>query len=261
MAIFTVAELRHALENDELLLLYQAQVDMRTGRFAGIECAIRWQHPTKGFLHAVPFVNDVPPSGLAPEFMRFIVRTGARQVARWRALSIAVPRFSINAWPGSIGRELLGDIVDATREFGIEVGLVEVETQPEATYDSAMCARLQEFRDAGIRVALDDFGDGDLRFAWLRGAPFDVVKIGVAFAKNAGRPYDDAVISSAVAFARAIGAVTVAEGVETVVIRDRLVELGCDIGQGYLWSKQVIADELPAVIRAIVIDGTTLPTY
>ena len=88
-----------------------------------------------------------------------------------------------------------------------------------------------------------------------------MVKIGVAFAKNAGRPYDDAVTSSAVAFARAIGAVTVAEGVETIAIRDRVRELGCDIGQGYLWSRQVEADALPAVIQAIVIDGTTLPTH
>jgi EAL domain-containing protein (putative c-di-GMP-specific phosphodiesterase class I) len=258
VATFSFAELRHALDHDELLLLYQEQVEMRTGRFAGIECAIRWQHPTMGLLHAVPFVDDVPPSGLAPDFMRFIVRTATRQVARWRERSVAIPRFAINAWPGSIDRELLVDILDATREFGIDVGLIEVETQPEATYDSAMCARLQVFRDAGVRVALDDFGDGDLRFAWLRGAPFDVVKIGVAFAKNAGRPYDDAVTASAVAFARAIGAVTVAEGVETVMIRDRLVELGCDIGQGYLWSRQVVADELPAVIRAIGIDGSDL---
>ena len=255
---FAAAELRRALDRSELLLLYQAQVAMDSGRFAGIECAIRWQHPTQGRLHAVPFVNDVPPSGLAPEFMRFIVRTASQQVARWRERSIDIPRFSINAWPTSIGDELLADSLRACDDAGIPPGLLEIETQPEATYDSAMCARLQEFRDAGIRVALDDFGDGDLRFAWLRGAPFDVVKIGIAFAKNAGRPYDDAVTSSAVAFARAIGAVTVAEGVETVVIRDHLVELGCDIGQGYLWSQQVIADELPAVIRAIGIDGSTL---
>ncbi len=230
---------------------------MRTGVFAGIECAIRWQHPERGRLHAVPFVNDVPPSGLAPDFMRFIVRTAARQVARWRDDSLAVPRFSVNAWPGSIGPELIADILATCAEFGIDPGVFEVETQPEATYDAAMCARLQEVRGAGIRVALDDFGEGSLHFGWLRDAPFDVVKIPVMFAKHAGRPYDDAVISAAVAFARAIGAPTGAEGVETVAIRDRLLELGCDIGQGYLWSRQVEAHELPAVVRAIGIDGAT----
>ena len=228
---------------------------MRTGAFAGLECAIRWQHPERGRLHAVPFVNDVPPSGLAPEFMRFVVRTATRQVARWRDAGLDVPRYSVNAWPGSIGRELIDDILRETAEAGIEPGRLEVETQPEATYDAAMCARLQEFRDAGIRVALDDFGEGSLHFGWLRDAPFDVVKIPVMFGKHAGRAYDDAVITAAVAFAKAIGAPTVVEGVETQVLRDRLVALGCDIGQGYLWSQQVEAGELPAVVRAIDIDG------
>jgi EAL domain-containing protein (putative c-di-GMP-specific phosphodiesterase class I) len=252
---FTAAELRRALERDELLLLYQAQVDMRTGAFTGIECAIRWQHPERGRLHAVPFVNDVPSSGLAPEFMRFLVRTATRQVARWRDDGLDVPRFSVNAWPGSIGRELIDDILRETSRAGLAPGRLEVETQPEATYDAAMCARLQEFREAGIPVALDDFGEGSLHFGWLRDAPFDVVKIPVIFAKYAGRAYDDAVIGAAVGFARAIGAPTVAEGVETVAIRDRLLELGCDIGQGYLWSQQVEASEFPAVVRAIGIDG------
>lgn len=228
---------------------------MRTGAFAGVECAIRWQHPERGRLHAVPFVNDVPASGLAPDFMRFIVRTATRQVARWHDDGLDVPRYSVNAWPGSIGRELIDDILRECAAAGIEPGRFEVETQPEGVYDPAMCGRLQEFRDAGIRVALDDFGEGSLHFGWLRDAPFDVVKIPVMFGVHAGRPYDDAVITAAVAFAKAIGAPTVVEGVETVALRDRSLELGCDIGQGYLWSQQVEALEFPAVVRAIGIDG------
>lgn len=257
---FSAGELRRALDRSELLVLYQAQVAMGSGRLAGVECAIRWQHPTKGRLHAVPFVNDVPRSGLAPEFMRFLLHTTSQQVARWRERSIDIPRFSINAWPMSIGDELLADSLRACDDAGIPVGLLEIETQPEAVYDREMCDRLGSFRRAGIRVALDDFGDGDIRFAVLRAAPFDVVKLPVTFVKSAGGAYDDAVISSAVSFARAIGAATIAEGVETIAIRDRVRELGCDIGQGYLWSRQVEADALPAVIRAIGVDGTTLPT-
>ena len=80
------------------------------------------------------------------------------------------------------------------------------------------------------------------------------------FGKNAGRPYDDAIITATVAFAKAIGAPTVVEGVGTVRVRDRLLELGCDIGQGYLWSQQVEADAFPAVVRAIGIDGSSLST-
>lgn len=252
--MFAADELRRALERDELFLLYQAQVDLGTGRFAGIECAIRWRHPTRGVLHAVPFVNDVPPAGLAPAFMRFIVGTAVAQIARWRASGLMVPRFSVNVWPGSIGPELLEDALRSCAAAGIAPSLLEIEAQPESVFDPAMCARLQEFRHRGIRVALDDYGDGDLRFAWLRDAPFDVVKLPVSFVRDGGA-FGEAIVAGAVAFARAIGAETVAEGIETVAARDRMRGPGIDIGQGYLWSRQVEADAFPAVVAAIGIDG------
>ena len=260
MPTFSRQELRRAVERGELFLLYQAQVELRTGHFAGIECAIRWRHPTRGLLHAVPFVNDVPPAGLAPTFMRFLLDTAAHQVAAWRAMSLDVPRFAVNAWPDSIGPELLDDALQACARAGIEPASLEIETQPEALYDEVMCERLRMFRDAGVRVALDDFGDGDLRYASLRDAPFDVVKLPTTFVLRAGHRYDDMVIAAGVAFARSIGATTVAEGVETVAVRDRVRELGCDTGQGYLWSRQVEAERLPDVVRAIGIDGSSLPT-
>ncbi len=255
--MFTGAELQHALDADELLLLYQAKVDMRTGKPVGVECAIRWRHPTQGLLHAMKFVNEVPPAGLAPDYMRFIVRTATRQMARWRAASVPFGRASVNAWPISIGRELIDDTLSAASEAGIAPGEIEVESQPEATYGPEIFAALRDFRDAGIRVALDDFGEGYLRFLSIRDAPFDVVKLPVHFVLRAGATFDDAVIAAGVGFARSIGAETVAEGVETIAIRDRVRELGCDIGQGFLWSQQVLGDELPAVLRAIRIDGAS----
>lgn len=253
--MFTAAELRRALEDDELFLLYQAQVDMRTGRPVGVECAIRWQHPVHGRLHATKFVDDVPPSGLAPDYMRFVVQTATRQMARWHDAGVPFGRASVNAWPVSIGPDLIDDIVSAASAAGVPLAEIEVESQPEADYGPQIFAALQQFRDAGIRVALDDFGEGALRFMAIRDAPFDVVKLPVHFVLRAGATYDDMVIAAGVGFARSIGAETVAEGVETTAIRDRVLALGCDIGQGYLWSQQVVAEELPAVIRAIGIDG------
>ncbi|HET9808678.1 MAG TPA: EAL domain-containing protein [Candidatus Limnocylindria bacterium] len=136
-------------------------------------------------------------------------------------------------------------------------GDIEIESQPEATYGPEIFKVLRDFRDAGLRVALDDFGEGNIHFTNMRDAPFDVVKLPVPFVKRAGAIYDDTVIAAAVGFARSIGAETVAEGVETVAIRDRVRDLGCGIGQGYLWSRQVLGDELPAVLRAIGLDGAS----
>lgn len=255
--MFTRAELQRALDADDLLLIYQAQVDMTTGKPVGVECAIRWRHPEQGLLHAMKFVNDVPPAGLARDYMRFIVRTATRQMARWRSASVPVGRAAVNVWPVSIGRDLIDDTLTAASEASLRPGDIEIESQPEATYGPEIFKVLQDFRDAGLRVALDDFGAGNLHFIALRDAPFDVVKLPVQFVKRAGAVFDDTVIAAAVGFARAIGAETVAEGVETVAIRDRVRELGCGIGQGYLWSQQVLGDELPGVLRAIGPNGAS----
>ncbi len=252
---FTAAELRHALEDGELRLLYQALVDMRTGRVASLECVLRWQHPQRGLLHAIPFVDDVAALGLAPEFMRWILRTAAQQLALWRAMPVDIPRVAVNAWPVALGRVLLDDVLRAAADAGLRPSDIEIETQPEATYDAGTLRSLREMRESGVRIALDDFGDGDLRFSWLRDAPFDVVKLPVTFVLRSTTAYDDAVIAAGVGFARAIGAETVAEGIETVVLRDHVRALGIDIGQGFLWSPIVPADRIPEVIGAIGIDG------
>ncbi len=195
---FTAAELRHALEDGQLRLLYQALVEMRTGRVASLECVIRWQHPQRGLLHAVPFVDDVAALGLAPEFMRWILHTAAQQLALWRAMPVDIPRVAVNAWPVALGRVLLDDVLRAAADAGLRPSDIELETQPEATYDAATLRSLQEMREAGVRIALDDFGDGDLRFCWLRDAPFDVVKLPVTFVLRSATAYDDAVIAAGV---------------------------------------------------------------
>lgn len=254
---FGTRELTRALEEGELRQIYHAQVDLRSGRIAGVEALIRWQHPERGLMHAVPFVDDVAAGGLAPDFMRWIVRTAIAELARWRSMSLDVPRVAVNAWPISIGRELLDDALRAIADAGLLPADLEIESQPEATYDPKMLAALREMREAGLRVALDDFGDGDLRYLWLRDAPFDVVKLPVTFVLRPPSAFDDAVIAAGVGFARAIGAQTVAEGIETIALRDRVRALGIDIGQGFLWAPMVSGDLLPGALRAVGVDGAT----
>jgi EAL domain-containing protein (putative c-di-GMP-specific phosphodiesterase class I) len=259
MATFALDELRAALARDELRMVYHAQVDMRTGRLAGVESLIRWQHPSRGLLHAVPFVDDMAAFGLAPEVMRWVLGTATRQLAAWRATELIVPRIAVNTWPVTVGREFRDDALRAVRDAGLEPADLEIEVQPETTFDAAAMAALRELRAAGLRVALDDFGDGDLRFTSLRDAQFDVVKIGVSFVLASQTAFDDAVLSAAVAFARAIGAVTVAEGVETTALRDRVRDLGVDLGQGFLWAQMVPGADFPAAVRAFGVDGVRGP--
>ncbi len=142
----------------------------------------------------------------------------------------------------------------AIADAGIAASAIEVETPPEATYDQATLDVVRALHDSGIRTAWDDFGAGDVRYAVLRDAAFDVVKVPVTFVLKDGA-FNDAVIRAAVGFARSIEAVVVAEGVETIAARDRVRSLGCDIGQGYLWSRIVPGDEIPRSLAAITIDG------
>lgn len=256
MTVVTEGDLRRAVENDELLLLYHPQVELRSGRVVGAEACLRWRHPREGLLHAMRFVTAVPEAGLARDYMRWIVRTAAGQMARWRAESVSVGRVSINTWPESLGPDLIDDALAAVADAGIEPAAIEIETPPEATYDAATLGAVRAFRTAGFRVALDDVGDGDLRFVWFREAMFDVLKVPTTFVIGAPGAFDDAVIRSTVGFARAMGASVVAEGVETVAARDRVRDLGCDIGQGYLWSKIVPGAQMAVAIDAITIDGT-----
>lgn len=236
-------------------MIYQAQVDMRTGRLAGVESLIRWQHPARGLLHAVPFVDDMATSGLAPDVMRWILGTATAQLAAWRRADLSVPRIAVNTWPQTLGQELRDDALRAVRAAALEPSDLEIEVQPETTLDDVALGALRELRAAGLRVALDDFGDGDVPFVRLRDAPFDRVKLGVHFVLHSQTSFDDAVIAAAVAFASAIGADTVAEGIETVAGRDRAQRLGVAIGQGFLWSPMVAGDEFAHVVRAIGIDG------
>jgi len=255
VTIVAADELRRAVEADELVLFYQPQVDMRSGIAVGVEACLRWKHPKRGLLHASAFVDAVPQAGLAREFMRWIIAAATRQMAEWRAAAVPLGRVSINTWPVSLTREIVSDVLSAVAAAGLDPSDVEVETPPEATYDPETLAIVSALRDAGIRTAFDDFGDGHIRFTWLRDARFDVVKVPLTFVLGDVGPFDDAVVRSAIAFAHAIGAVVVAEGVETRGARDRVLGLGCDIGQGYWWSRVIPADEIPRVLAAIRVDG------
>ncbi|HEY3217854.1 MAG TPA: EAL domain-containing protein [Candidatus Limnocylindria bacterium] len=255
MNTFTVQELRRAVEGDELVLLYHPQVDMRTGRAVAAEAGLRWRHPDRGLLHALAFVDAVPLAGLAPAYMEWILRTAARQMARWKAAGLRLERVTVNTWPENLGPQLADRAVAASVEARIAPSALEIEISPASRLDRTTLDCVRRIRAAGLRAALDDFGAGELRLAALRDTSFDTIKVPMAFVRDSHGPFSDAVIASAVSLSRALGAVVVAEGVETVAIRDRVLELGCDIGQGYLWSRIVPGDGFAQAIAAIGVDG------
>ncbi|HYR92920.1 MAG TPA: EAL domain-containing protein [Methylomirabilota bacterium] len=259
MTDFTVDELRRAVEGDELVLMFHPQVDMRTGRAVAAEAGLRWHHPKLGLLHALAFVDAVPPAGLADVYMAWILRSAARELARWNAAGVGIEHVSVNTWPENLGPELAERAVAAAVEARLDPSAVEIELTPAARFDERTVDCVRRLRRGKVRVALDEFGDGELRLGALRDVTVDVIKVPMTYVRDSMGPFADAVIRSAVEMAHAIGAQVVAEGVETVAMRDRVRGLGCDIGQGYLWSRVVASDNVKRAVDAIVIDGQRVP--
>jgi len=247
---FAPDELREAIEQDQLFLLFQPQVDLATGRPRGVEAMLRWQHPGLGVLHAVKFVREMAPTGLDRACLGWIVRTAIRQLAEWRAVGTPVEYVAVNAFAESLSPPLAEDIGRIVIDAGIDPSSLEIECQPESTFDARAAEAIRAVRAIDVRVAFDDFGDGPLRLADLHALEFDTLKIPVPFVMTTG-PLDDALISSTVAIGRAMGARVVAEGVETPGLRERVRALGCDLGQGYLWSQLVRGAEIPRVFAGL----------
>jgi len=258
MTDFTVDELRRAVEGDELVLMFHPQVDMRTGRAVAVEAGLRWHRPKLGLLHALAFVDAVPLAGLADAYMVWILRSAARELARWNAAGVGIEHVSVNTWPENLGRDLADRAVAAAVEARLDPSALEIELTPAARLDEATIDCVKRLRRGKVRVALDEFGDGELRLGALRDVTIDVIKVPMTYVRDSQGPFADAVIRSAVEMAHAVGALVVAEGVETIAMRDRVLRLGCDIGQGYLWSRVVASDDVKRAVDAIVIDGSTL---
>jgi EAL domain-containing protein (putative c-di-GMP-specific phosphodiesterase class I) len=247
---FAPEELRGAIERDQLFLLFQPQVDLATGKPRGVEAMLRWQHPRLGVVHAANFVREMSLRGLDRPCLRWIIRTATSQLAAWRAGGAPVEYVAVNAFAESLCPPLAEDIGRIVTDARIDPSSLEIECQPESTFDARAADAIRAVRALHVRVALDDFGDGPTSLVSLRSFEFDTLKVPVTFVLH-GDALDDAVILATVAIGRAMGARVVAEGVETPALRERVRRLGCDFGQGYLWSQLVRGAEIPAIFAAL----------
>ena len=231
MTAFAPDELREAIEQDQLFLLFQPQVDLATGRPRGVEVMLRWQHPRLGVVHAVEFVGKMAPAGLDRQCLQWMLRTACGQLVDWRSGGTQVEYIAVNAFAESLTPALAEDTGRAMVDASLDPSSLEIECQPETIFDAQAA-------------------DGPLRLASLHALEFDTLKVPVTFVKTTG-PLDDALISATVAIGRAMGARVVAEGVETPALRERVRALGCDLGQGYLWSQLVRGAEIPRIFAAL----------
>ncbi len=243
-----LAELARAIDHDELVLHYQPKCDL-TGAVRGMEALVRWQHPDHGLLPPVEFVPVAERTGLIHPLTDFVIDRAVGQAAEWSAHGRAMP-VAVNVStrslldPGFADRVLAA--LSAHRLPAMLLGLEITETTIMEDPDRAH-AVLTRLADQGVRLSIDDFGTGYSSLAYLKNLPVHELKIDRSFvAGMVGNPRDQVIVDSTVALGRRLGLDVVAEGVEDEATRAALEDLGCELAQGYLFSRPVPAGDLPA---------------
>ncbi len=247
------ADLHDALERDELFVVYQPvlALDDPLGErgCAGVEALVRWRHPERGIVPPVQFISVAEESGLIGALGQFVLRSACRQFMRWR-LTLGDRAPTMLAVNLSIAQLRQGVLVDEVRcalaESAMPAAALQLEvTESLAAQDPLVQSRLRELKTLGVKLALDDFGTGYSSLACLHQLPVDTVKIDRSFVVEAERSeYHRALIEATVRVARTLRMTTVAEGIETTGQAALITTLGCDRGQGYLYSRPLEADAL-----------------
>jgi diguanylate cyclase (GGDEF)-like protein/PAS domain S-box-containing protein len=244
-------DLRGAIERREFKLEYQPVVDLANGRLASTEALLRWHHPVRGLLPPMAFIPLAESTGLIVPIGRWVLFEACRQLAAWHAqrpnervsLSLNLSARQLKA-PG-----LLEDVAESIARYGLLPGelILEVTESLLIEEQGAAAETLGRLRALGARIAIDDFGTGYSALAYLHRFPADILKIDKAFVDglDGDREHHD-VAAAVVQIGHALGMRIVAEGVEREGQLDRLRDMGCDQGQGYLLGRPMAPDAFDA---------------
>ncbi|WMC10186.1 EAL domain-containing protein [Oceanimonas pelagia] len=239
-------DLHRAIYQKQLRLVYQPQVDARSGRLAGCEALVRWKHPEKGWIPPNVFIPIAEQAGLIVPLGRWVMLEACRQITLWQSMGYEVPRVSVNVSFVQLLREDLHQVLLsclAANQLGPDRISVEV-TESCIMQGVDAIDQLKRIQKSGIRVALDDFGTGYSSLSALKGLPIDELKIDRSFISEIAEGDDArAIVAAIIAMAQRLGVEVVAEGVENEVELNYLRERGADIIQGYFFGRPVPGSE------------------
>ncbi len=243
-------ELRAALVTGEgLRVHYQPQVTGPEGRIVGLEALVRWQHPTLGMLAPDKFIAVAEGTGLIGRLGDWVLRQACSGSKRWPDLFIAV-----NLSPTQFRAADFADrIIETVRECGADPHRIELEVTESVLLDDSdtIIQALAKLRAAGFRIALDDFGTGYSSLSYLRRFEVDKIKIDRSFVQHLGHAVDSAAIISAVlTLGHAMGLTVTAEGVETAEQHEFLEAAGCNVMQGFLFSRPLPAEDIDRLLES-----------
>jgi diguanylate cyclase (GGDEF)-like protein/PAS domain S-box-containing protein len=250
-------DLRRAIDDGALRLVYQPMVRFGAQRASGFEALVRWTHPERGEIPPGRFIPLAEQHGLIEPLGRWVLREALDQLRRWRDDGVALGdmAMSVNVSRVQLSRPGLADeIFEALAERGLPAEQLVVEVTESAVMDDPDVANatLDALAAAGVRIALDDFGVGQSSLACLRDLPLDALKLDRGFITSlASSPQAAAIVRAVCDMAKTLGFSVVAEGVETEEQSQVVEALGCDLGQGYLYARPTPPEDVPAVVAAL----------
>jgi diguanylate cyclase (GGDEF)-like protein len=252
------ADIRRALRVGEFSLDYQPVLDLHSGFVVGVEALLRWNHPRRGWVPPVEVIPVAEESGLIVPLGRWILEEACRQVARWRRAGYEID-LAVNisarqlASPG-----LVDSVATVLRTAGLPASALTLEITENVLVDTEdrTLSKLVLLRELGARLAIDDFGTGYSSLSYLQRLPVDVLKIDRSYIAGIGyKPEMASLTSTIIHLGQELGLTVVAEGIEETEQRDALLEMGCDLGQGFLFAEPLHAED---VIRMLSEHGLVM---
>lgn len=245
--------LRHALDRNEISLVYQPQVDLKTGRVSGAEALLRWSSPDIGDVSPAEFIPLAEESGQILRMGEWALRKACAQVRAWQREGFTDLRIAVNLSSKQIQHgSLLPQVRTALIQSGLDGRCLDLELTESiliAENDSTHAA-FEELHDLGVRFSIDDFGTGYSSLSYLKSFPIDAVKIDRMFLRGVpDNPDSSDIVAAIIAMARSLGIGVIGEGVETIEQLDFLRRHGCDSMQGYYFSKAIPAAEFTALLK------------
>ncbi|NOQ64066.1 MAG: PAS domain S-box protein [Methyloprofundus sp.] len=242
-------ELEYALNKDEFVLYYQPKVNMRSGEVIGVEALLRWQHPEKGLLSPDAFLSAIEHKSIIVAIGHWVLRQAIQQLRAWQAQGIKLA-VSVNIATKQLEqKDFVSSLQDLLNEYSdVSSSLLELEILETAAMHDMEYVRevILECAELGVYFALDDFGTGYSSLTYLKGLPVKTIKIDQSFVRGLLHNPDDLVIIQGVlGLSKSFNRLSIAEGVETVQHGILLLNLGCELGQGYGIARPMPAESIP----------------
>ncbi|MCU7931716.1 MAG: EAL domain-containing protein [Candidatus Thiodiazotropha sp. (ex Codakia rugifera)] len=241
-------DLRRAVCRGELKLHYQPQVDLNNQQLLGVEALVRWLHPKQGLITPNLFIELAEEIGIIGEISTWVLHTACHQIAKWDQIGFNVPRVAVNLSVQQIDREgLVTTVSDELSKAGLLPKRLELEVTESMLMRDPDLSRsvLSELRDLGVKFSVDDFGTGYSSLAYLKLLPLDRLKIDQSFVRDIGHDEnDETIVRAVIALSKSLGLEAIAEGVEEESQANFLLQAGCNLAQGFLYSRPLPADEI-----------------